>query len=114
SRPPIRSARRSVARHESRHRSGRNRSSTAPTRSWSASGRSSCSCRRPTRADPLHHASDHAVLLLPLLVFIALLTRDRSLMGEYATGRAWTVVIVAVTLMIATATVLLGVVLVGG
>jgi hypothetical protein len=34
--------------------------------------------------------------------------------GEYATGRAWTVVIVAVTLMIATATVLLGVVLAGG
>jgi hypothetical protein len=34
------------------------------------------------------------VLLLPLLAFIALLTRDRSLMGEYATGRAWTVVIV--------------------
>ncbi len=46
--------------------------------------------------------------------FIALLTRDRSLMGEYATGRAWTVVIVAVTLMIAAATVVLGVVLVGG
>jgi Mn2+/Fe2+ NRAMP family transporter len=56
----------------------------------------------------------NAVLLLPLLAFIALLTRDRSLMGEYATGRAWTVVIVAVTLMIATATVLLGVVLAGG
>jgi Mn2+/Fe2+ NRAMP family transporter len=56
----------------------------------------------------------NAVLLLPLLVFIALLTRDRSLMGEYATGRAWTVVIVAVTLMITAATVVLGVVLVGG
>jgi hypothetical protein len=46
--------------------------------------------------------------------FIALLTRDRSLMGKCATGRAWTVVIVAVTLMIAAATVVLGVVLVGG
>jgi class 3 adenylate cyclase len=39
----------------------------------------------------------NAVLLLPLLAFIAMLTRDRSLMGKYATGRAWTVVIVAVT-----------------
>ena len=56
----------------------------------------------------------NAVLLLPLLAFIALLTRDRSLMGEYATGRAWTVVIVAVTLMIAAATIVLGVVLLGG
>src|SRR6266498_2975444 len=56
----------------------------------------------------------NAVLLLPLLAFIALLTRDRSLMGQYATGRAWTVVIVAVTLMIAAATIVLGVVLVGG
>jgi Mn2+/Fe2+ NRAMP family transporter len=56
----------------------------------------------------------NAVLLLPLLAFIALLTRDRSLMGKYAVGRAWTVVIVAVTLMIAAATVVLGVVLVGG
>jgi Mn2+/Fe2+ NRAMP family transporter len=43
-----------------------------------------------------------------------LLTRDRSLMGKYATGRAWTVVIVAVTLMIAAATIVLGLVLVGG
>jgi Mn2+/Fe2+ NRAMP family transporter len=56
----------------------------------------------------------NAVLLLPLLVFIALLTRDRSLMGKYATGRAWTVVIAAVTLMIAAATVVLGLVLLGG
>ena len=56
----------------------------------------------------------NAVLLLPLLAFIALLTRDRSLMGQYATGRAWTVVIVAVTLMIAAATIVLGVVLVSG
>jgi Mn2+/Fe2+ NRAMP family transporter len=54
-----------------------------------------------------------AVLLLPLLAFIALLTRERSLMGEYATGRAWTVVIVAVTLMIAAATIVLGLVLLG-
>jgi len=58
------------------------------------------------------------VLLLPLLAFIALLTRDRSLiardrslMGDYATGRAWTVVIVAMTLMIAAATVVLGLLL---
>ena len=56
----------------------------------------------------------NAVLLLPLLAFITLLTRDRSLMGKYAAGRAWTVVIVAVTLMIAAATVVLGVVLLGG
>jgi len=56
----------------------------------------------------------NAVLLLPLLAFIALLSRDRSLMGKYATGRAWAVVIVAVTLMIAAATVALGVVLAGG
>jgi hypothetical protein len=35
-------------------------------------------------------------------------------MGKYAVGRAWTVVIVAVTLMIAAATVVLGVVLLGG
>jgi Mn2+/Fe2+ NRAMP family transporter len=56
----------------------------------------------------------NAVLLLPLLAFIALLTRDRSLMGKYATGRTWTVVIVAVTLMIAAATIVLGVVLLGG
>jgi hypothetical protein len=54
------------------------------------------------------------LLLLPLLAFIALLTRDRSLIGKYAAGRAWTVVIVGVTLMIAAATVVLGVVLVGG
>jgi hypothetical protein len=54
------------------------------------------------------------VLLLPLLAFIALLTRDHSLIGKYATGPAWTVVIVAVTLMIAAATVVLGVVLLGG
>jgi hypothetical protein len=40
--------------------------------------------------------------------------RDRSLMGEYATGRAWTVVIVAVTLMIATAAIVLGILLAGG
>ena len=58
------------------------------------------------------------MLLLPLLAFIALLTRDRSLiardrslMGDYATGRAWTVVIVAMTLMIAAATVVLGLLL---
>jgi Mn2+/Fe2+ NRAMP family transporter len=56
----------------------------------------------------------NAVRLLPLLAFIALLTRDRSLMGVYATSRAWTAVIVAVMLMIAAATVVLGVVLAGG
>ena len=56
----------------------------------------------------------NAVLLLPLLAFIALLSRDRSLMGKYAVGKAWTAVIVAVTLMIAAANVALGVVLVGG
>jgi hypothetical protein len=32
-----------------------------------------------------------------VLVFIALLTRDRSLIGEYAAGTAWTAVIIAVT-----------------
>jgi len=56
----------------------------------------------------------NAVLLLPLLAFIALLTRDRSLKGEYAAGAAWTAVIIAVTLMIAATTVVLGVVLAGG
>jgi Mn2+/Fe2+ NRAMP family transporter len=56
----------------------------------------------------------NAVLLLPLLGFMALLTRDGSLMGEYATGRAWTVVVVATALMIAAATVVLGLVLVAG
>src|SRR5207244_11219540 len=56
----------------------------------------------------------NAVLLLPLLVFVALLTRDRSLMGEYATGRAWPVVIVAVTLLVAPASRLLGLVLARG
>jgi hypothetical protein len=35
-------------------------------------------------------------------------------MGEYATGRAWTVVVVATALMIAAATVVLGLVLVAG
>src|SRR5438876_377981 len=45
SRPRIRSARRLVARHELRHRFGRNRSSTAPTRSLWESAPSLCSCR---------------------------------------------------------------------
>jgi hypothetical protein len=35
-------------------------------------------------------------------------------MGEYAAGTAWTAVIIAVTLMIAAATVVLGVVLAEG
>jgi hypothetical protein len=48
------------------------------------------------------------------LAFIALLSRDRSLVGKHAVVRAWTVVIVAVTLMIAAAIVVVGVVLVGG
>jgi Mn2+/Fe2+ NRAMP family transporter len=73
----------------------------------------SCRARRSCRFLFITQAIN-AVLLLPLLAFIALLTRDRSLMGEYATGRAWTVLIVAVTLMIAAATIVLGVVLVGG
>jgi hypothetical protein len=45
-----------------------------------------------------------------VLVFIALLTRDRSLIGEYAAGTAWTAVIIAVTPMIAAATVVIGIV----
>ena len=52
----------------------------------------------------------NAVLLLPLLVFITLLARDRSLLGEHASGRLGTAVTAAVTLMITAATVALAVV----
>jgi Mn2+/Fe2+ NRAMP family transporter len=52
----------------------------------------------------------NAVLLLPLLVFIALLARDRSLLGEHASGRVGTAITVAVTVMIAAATVALALV----
>jgi len=110
---PIRSARRSVARHESSHRSGRNPSSTAATRSWWESALVVLVPGAPLVPILFITQAINAVLLLPLLAFIALLTRDRSLMGEYATGRAWTVVIVAVTLMIAAATIVLGLVLLG-
>ncbi len=50
----------------------------------------------------------NAILLLPLLAFIALLTRDRSVMGEHAAGRLGTLVTVALAVLIATATLLLG------
>jgi hypothetical protein len=68
----------------------------------------------PLVPDPLHHPGDQRGAAPTVLALIALLTRDRSLMGEYATSRAWTVAIVAVTLMIATATIVLGLVLVSG
>ena len=51
----------------------------------------------------------NAILLLPLLAFIALLTRDRSVMGEHAVGRLGTLVTVALAVLIAAATLLLGV-----
>jgi len=55
----------------------------------------------------------NAVLLLPLLVFIALLARDRSLLGDYASGSLGTAVAVGVTAMITLATVALAVASVG-
>jgi Mn2+/Fe2+ NRAMP family transporter len=51
----------------------------------------------------------NAILLLPLLAFIALLTRDRSVMGDHAVGRLGTLVTVALAVLIAAATLLLGV-----
>src|SRR6266566_4181908 len=114
SRPPIRSARRLAARHESRHQFGRNRSYGTYALVVGVGALVVLVPGAPLVPILFITQAINAVLLLPLLAFIALLTRDRSLMGEYATGRAWTVLIVAVTLMIAAATVVLGVVLVGG
>jgi NRAMP (natural resistance-associated macrophage protein)-like metal ion transporter len=51
----------------------------------------------------------NAVLLLPLLGLLILLGRDRSLLGRYAGGRLWTSVATAFALLIAAATVLLGI-----
>lgn len=51
----------------------------------------------------------NAVLLLPLLGFMALLTRDRTLLGEHAAGSAWTAVTLALALLIATAIFVLGI-----
>jgi Mn2+/Fe2+ NRAMP family transporter len=50
----------------------------------------------------------NAILLLPLLAFIALLTRDRSVMGEHAVGRFGTLVTVTLAVLIAATIVLLG------
>lgn len=49
------------------------------------------------------------MLLLPLLGFMALLTRDRTLLGEHAAGSAWTAVTLALALLIATAIFVLGI-----
>jgi Mn2+/Fe2+ NRAMP family transporter len=51
----------------------------------------------------------NAVLLLPLLVLIILIARDRSLMGEYAAGRRQTVVAVALTALVTACTLALAV-----
>jgi Mn2+/Fe2+ NRAMP family transporter len=51
----------------------------------------------------------NAVLLLPLLVLMILIARDRSLMGEYAVGRRQTAVAVALTALVAACTVALAV-----
>jgi Mn2+/Fe2+ NRAMP family transporter len=51
----------------------------------------------------------NAVLLLPLLVLMILIARDRSLMGEYAAGRRQTAVVVALTAVVAACTVALAV-----
>jgi NRAMP (natural resistance-associated macrophage protein)-like metal ion transporter len=50
----------------------------------------------------------NAILLLPLLAFIALLTQDRSVMGEHAVGRLGTFVAVTLAALIAAAIILLG------
>jgi Mn2+/Fe2+ NRAMP family transporter len=51
----------------------------------------------------------NAVLLLPLLVFILLLSRDRELLGRYASGRVGTALTAAVTVLIAASTIALAV-----
>jgi hypothetical protein len=47
--------------------------------------------------------------LLPLLVFIAFLIRDRDLLGEHAAGPRGTAVVVGLTALIAAATLVLAV-----
>lgn len=54
----------------------------------------------------------NAVLLIPLLGFVALLARDRSLLGEHAAGALGTAVTVALALLITATTVGLGVLLI--
>jgi Mn2+/Fe2+ NRAMP family transporter len=49
----------------------------------------------------------NAILLLPLLAFIALLTRDRSVMGDHSVGRVGTLVTVTLAALIAAAILLL-------
>jgi len=51
----------------------------------------------------------NAVLLLPLLVLMILLARDRSLMGEHAIGRGQTALAVALIALVAASTATLGV-----
>ncbi|MGZ8696938.1 MAG: Nramp family divalent metal transporter [Gaiellaceae bacterium] len=51
----------------------------------------------------------NAVLLLPLLVLMILIARDRSLMGEYAAGPRGTAVAVALTAVVAACTAALAV-----
>src|SRR5919197_4532908 len=63
------------------------------------------------RDDPVHHPGNQRRPAAAAARVYRPATRDRALMGEYATGRAWTVAIVAVTLMIAAATIVLGIVL---
>ena len=51
----------------------------------------------------------NAVLLVPVLVFVAFLVRDRELLGEHAAGARGTAVVVGLTALIAAATVALAV-----
>jgi Mn2+/Fe2+ NRAMP family transporter len=51
----------------------------------------------------------NAVLLLPLLILMIVLARDRSLMGEYAASRRQTGVLVGLTGVVALCTVALAV-----
>jgi Mn2+/Fe2+ NRAMP family transporter len=43
----------------------------------------------------------NAILLLPILVFIVGITRDRTLMGEHASGRVGTVLAVLAIVLLA-------------
>jgi Mn2+/Fe2+ NRAMP family transporter len=52
----------------------------------------------------------NAILLLPLLILMIVLARNRSLMGEYAANRRQTAVMVALTGVVALCTVALAVV----
>jgi Mn2+/Fe2+ NRAMP family transporter len=52
----------------------------------------------------------NAILLLPLLILMIVLARNRSLMGEYAADRGQTAVVVALTGVVALCTLALAVV----